>query len=67
MLAVAAAPMAAYYVLEGHYPAPLHVLTAPQAHTLTGLNVASAGILGLFMGAVFSPRLCRTHALSRLP
>ena len=54
MLAVAAAPIAAYLCLTGHYPAPLHAFTAPQAHMVAGLNIASAGILGLFMGAVFA-------------
>jgi hypothetical protein len=53
MLCVAALPIAAFAV-SGLWPAPLHAFSAVVAPRVVALNAASVGILGLFLGAVFS-------------
>jgi hypothetical protein len=54
MLCVAALPVVAYCLMPPDMKAALPIFSAQSARGVFGLNAASVGILGLFMGAVFS-------------
>jgi hypothetical protein len=54
MTAVALTPLAAHWLLAGHYPVPAHVYTASQYAALASMNAISVAMLTGFVGIVFS-------------
>lgn len=54
MLPVAALPIVLFFVLHGHYGAPIDACTPAQSAAILSLNAGSLGTLSLFLGLVFS-------------